>query len=93
MRNLPSPSPSVPQGSVLRKLASVSAEEAAAKRAAALRVRDAFVWRPPAAAPAGAPSAADYLLGELCMVARAAARNATWPPPMAGGGVVGRCMM
>lgn len=70
---------------VLAKLEAVTAEEATAKREAALAVRDAFVWRPPDAQPMAHPSAADYLLGEICMAARATraglAANRTRRPP------------
>ena len=55
---------------VLRRLEAVTAEEAAAKHAALRRVRDAFVWRPPA--EGGPPSAAHFLL----LAARAKAREA-----------------
>ena len=44
--------------SVLQKLEKVTAQEAAAKRAALLAVRDAFVWRSPDADPLARPSAA-----------------------------------
>ena len=55
--------------SILIKLQNVTEEEATAKRTALLAVRDAFVWRPPAADPVAHPSAADFLLGELCAAA------------------------
>ncbi len=61
--------------SVVRRLEAVDAKEASRKAAAALLVRDAFVWRPPAAQPIAHPSAADYLLGELCVSARRAAEQ------------------
>ena len=81
--------------SVLRKLELVTAEEAAAKRAALLAVRDAFVFRPPGAPGVGAkPSAVDFLLGELCEASRIQRANRTKivEQPLAGG-PYSRCML
>ena len=78
--------------SVLSKLERVTAEEAAAKRAALLAVRDAFVFRPP---KRGAqPSAVDFLLGEMCVAARNQRANLTKliDVPIAGGSY-SRCML
>ena len=88
---------------VLAKLDLVTAEEAAAKRAALLAVRDAFVFRPPhhGASPNASagfregyqPSAVDFLLGELCEAARSARRNETLSAQPLAGGSYSRCML
>lgn len=85
---------------VLQRLEQVTAEEAAAKRAALLAVRDAFVWRPPAADPIANPSAADYLLGEMCLAARmkraangSKASDLTDGMYVPAGGPLSRCMI
>ena len=79
--------------SVMAKLEKVTAAEAAAKRAALLAVRDAFVWRPPAADPLASPSAADYLIGELCEAARSAKVNGSLSTSPRAGGNYERCML
>ena len=56
--------------SVLARLEAITKEEAAAMRQRLQDVRNAFVWRPPAADPVAQPSAADYLLAEGCVMAR-----------------------
>ena len=66
--------------SVLAKLEKVTAEEAAAKRAALQAVRDAFVFRPPEQGPNARPSAVD-LLGELCDASRFTRSNQTSRQP------------
>lgn len=80
--------------SVLRKLEQVTAEEAAAKRAALLAVRDAFVFRAPSREAGGRPSAVDFLLGELCEAARVQRANLTKlaNQPLAGG-PYSRCLL
>jgi hypothetical protein len=78
---------------VLKKLEAVTAAEAAAKRAALLSVRDAFVWRPPAEHPVAQPSAVDYLLGELCTAARSARVNGSLSTAPLAGGSFSRCML
>jgi hypothetical protein len=79
--------------SVLRKLELVSAEEAAAKRAALLAVRDAFVWRAPTLDPEAHPSAPDFLLGELCDAARSRRANGSLSDSPVAGGPYARCMI
>ena len=92
--------------SVLAKLDLVSAEEAAQKRAALRAVRDAFVFRAPHGGPrAGnasrprdyrpgyAPSAVDFILGELCEAARSAKHNGTLTTQPLAGGSYSRCML
>ena len=81
--------------SVLEKLEKVTAAEAAAKRAALLAVRDAFVFRPPESGPDARPSAADFLLGELCDAARfaRAGPNQTLVSQPLAGGPYSRCML
>jgi len=78
---------------VLSKLEAVTAEEATAKRAALLAVRDAFVWRPPTEHPVAQPSAADYLIGELCDAARSAKLNRSLVSSPLAGGPYSRCML
>ena len=56
---------------VLRRLERVDEAEATRRRAAARAVLDAFVFRPPDPRPSEHPSAADFLLGELCVAAQA----------------------
>lgn len=89
------PSPAVGQGgfgAVLEKLAAVTADEAAAKLAALRRVRDAFVFR--RGSTVEAPSAPEYMLGEMCHEARRAARGAeSDAEEPAAGGDHARCVL
>ena len=62
-----------------------------------MQVRDAFVWRPPAADPQASPSAADYLLGEGCAIARGRKIGRGGAAGNSGGGTthidVARCLL
>ena len=68
---------------VLARLEAIGKQEAAAMRRRLQDVRNAFVWRPPAADPLAQPSAADYLLAEGCVMARRFRAEAAGlaPPP------------
>jgi len=68
---------------VLSRLEAIGKQEAAAMRRRLQDVRNAFVWRPPAADPLAQPSAADYLLAEGCVMARRFRAEAAGlaPPP------------
>ena len=78
--------------SVLRRLETVTAEEAARKHAALREVRDAFVFRPPSLQ---SPSAADFILNEACEAARhlgSSGGEATRVAPVEGGDHA-RCLL
>jgi len=82
---------------VLRKLEQVTADQAAAMQQELIAVRDAFVWRDFRPVPPNelnrteAPSAVDFLLGELCEAAKRRRLGLPAPPPM--GGPLSRCML
>ena len=91
---------------VVERLSRVSEAEYEAKRAALRAVRDAFVFRAPHGGPrAGnasrprdyrpgyAPSAVDFILGELCEAARSAKHNGTLTTQPLAGGSYSRCML
>ena len=70
-------------GPALRRLAAVTAAEAAAKAAALRAVHAAFTFR--AGSSVGAPSAAEYVLGDICAAARRFRATGDATSALAGG--------
>ena len=76
---------------LVERLSRVTAAEAAAKHAALARVRDAFVLRGGGGGVDAAPTAADFVLGEACEIARRRRRDE--PPALPVGGDHRSCVL